>query len=81
MSEDTAIKLAIGAIEAQIKTLAIDADLCDISSIPQPTELIVENFRTPRRIAASERRKQLRLAIATLWQMHPTQRTMELEAT
>lgn len=47
MSEDTAIKLAIEAIEAQIKTLAIDADLCDIWSIPQPTELIVENFRTP----------------------------------
>jgi hypothetical protein len=79
MSEDTAIRLAIESIEARIQTLAIDADLCDIWSLPQPTELIAENFRTPRRIAASEKRKQLRLAIATLRQMRPSQRAMDLE--
>lgn len=73
MSEHTAITLAIAAIESQIKTLQIDADLVDIWSRAQPNELIAEDFRTPRRIAASEKRKQLQQAITTLQQMQPVQ--------
>lgn len=73
MTEATAITLAIAAIELQIKSLAIDANLVDIWSIPQPTELGVENYRTPHRIAASEKRKQLQQAITTLQQLRPVQ--------
>ena len=79
MSEDDAISLAIEAIEATIKTLQIDADLHDTWSVPQPTELLVENFRTPRRITAAKKREKFRLAITALQQMRPYQCAMELE--
>lgn len=75
MKEATAITLAIAAIEAQIASLAIDANLVDIWSIPQPNELGVENHRTPHRIVASKKRKQLLQAISVLQQMQPVQET------
>lgn len=80
MIDDSAINLAIEAMEAQIKILQVDADLVDIWSQPQPNELIVQDFRTPRRTLASEKRAQLRLAIMALERMRPRQRMMELEA-
>ncbi len=80
MTSDQAIMLAIEALEAQIATLVRDADLIDIWSIPQPSELITCDYRTPRRLAASEQRKKLRQAIATLQQMRPRQVVMDLEA-
>ena len=78
MSDDTAIDIAIKSIEAVIATLQIDADLCDIWS--NTTELGLPcSFRTPRRIAASEKRKKLRLAIDVLERMRPRQHMFDQE--
>ncbi len=69
MTDDKAITLAIDALEKQIQSLAIDADLCDKF-----------NYVIPRTTTASKERAKLRQAIATLQQMRPRQVSMDLEA-
>ena len=75
MKHAQAIKLAVEALEAEIDRLQIDADLYDKS--PIVTLGATEDFRTPRRAAASKRRADCQAAIETLQQ--PEQLAMELE--
>lgn len=76
MDRARAIKIAIEALEAEIARVQIDADLYDKSSLPQPGELGVANFRTPWRAAASKRRQECRAAIEVLQQSEPVQMRM-----
>jgi len=71
-----AIKLAIEALEAEVDRLQIDADLYDGSPFVEMG--MSQDYRTPRRAAASKRRADCRAAIEVLQQ--PEQVSMFEEA-
>jgi hypothetical protein len=68
MTRQQAINIAIAALESEIARVQIEADLYDVWSNPQPGELLIQDFRTPQRAAASKRRSDYRLAIKVLRQ-------------